>query len=74
MTRGSVYKRIYELGLEGDQHDVGDIFPDILDMFLTGQTGRPSSKQMLGRLEYLLDNLWLVCVQHWLSGGAEIGH
>lgn len=46
--------RLYELGLGQVPDQFEDLFSSIFDMSLIGPTGRPSSKQIRGKLDYLI--------------------
>lgn len=57
LKRGSVAGKLYELGLRQIPSEFENLFSSVLDMFLTSPRGRPSSREMLGRLEYLLERI-----------------
>jgi serine/threonine protein kinase len=48
---------LHELGLGIVPNELEEMFSDIYDMLLTGPSGRPSSIQMRGKLNYLLEKL-----------------
>ncbi len=55
LKRGTVASKMLELGFPVPPSVFEGLFSHILDMFLTGPLGRPSSRQMQGRLEYLVE-------------------
>ncbi len=57
MKRGAVGGKLVELGLGYLPPFADDILGPILDMVLTGMSGRPTSKAIRGRLLYLLGQL-----------------
>lgn len=66
MMRTTIYQKLHDLGLGEDAVEFADLFANIFDMFLTGQKGRPSSRQMNGRLQFLLER-----VEKWQRGPGD---
>ncbi len=53
MMRGSIGSKLLSLGMGGAPKASDSIFELILDMVLTGASGRPSSRKVVDRLRYL---------------------
>lgn len=56
MQRSTVMGKLNNLGLGILQSEYEDLFTHIYDMFATAPNSRPSSRDMEGRLQYLLDS------------------
>lgn len=54
---GNIVSKLHDLGLGVVPSQFEELFSSIFDMFLTGPTGRPSSKQMKGRLEFIQEQI-----------------
>ena len=55
-SRDSVMGKLLKLGVHASYDDAG-VFELVLDMFLTGATGRPSSTTVAGRMAFLFERL-----------------
>src|SRR6266496_3626140 len=54
--RKNTLSRLHELGLGMIPNEFEDLFTHIYDMFASAPSSRPSSVDMVGRLQYLLDS------------------
>lgn len=55
-SRNTIAGKVHSLGINCPMDQV-DLFSTILDMFLVGPKGRPSSKKLVGRLSFYLNRL-----------------